>query len=445
MRRRLLPPVALALVALSAFGAAAAAAAPLDRLVARGLARAGGANGGFVLDTTTGRTLAAVRADARRIPASVEKLYTASTALLRFGPRGTLDTTVLATGELDDAGVLRGSLFLRGGGDPTFGSYAFTRRAYGLGATIETLAVRVRNAGIRRVTGRVYGDESWLDGLRGGPSSGFRFDPYVGGPLGGLMFNRGLARENGSAIQTKPAKFAAQQLTLELRRAGVRVGRGAGERSAPAAAEKVASVSSPTMGTLIRLTLVPSDNLVAEMLLKSVGAAHGPGGSTAAGGAVVRRTLRRYGVRPRIADGSGLSRANATTPRQVVTLLDAMRNDVTFRAALPVAGRSGTLATRMRGTLAQDRCQAKTGTLSNVSALAGYCRTRNDHVIAFAFLSNEVSPYTAKAAEDRLLAALARTRPGGRPRPVPVATRPTGEPEPTPAPTTGGGASPAVD
>lgn len=439
--RRLVPW--LLVLTLLALGAAPAAAAPLDRLVAGGLASAGGSSGGFVLDTTTGATLAAVRADTPRIPASVEKIYTSSTALLRFGPRGTLQTTVLGDGKLDDAGIWRGDLYLRGGGDPTFGSASFTRRAYGLGATVSDLAARVAAAGVERVTGRVYGDESWLDTLRGGPASGFALDYDIGGPLGGLMFNRGLAREDGSALQTMPAKFAAQQLTTELRRIGVRVARNPGAGTAPTDAEQIAAVSSPPMGTLIRLTLVPSDNLVAEMLLKATGARYGTAGSTTAGVAVVRRTLSRYGIRPRVADGSGLSRANGTSPRQVVTLLNALRTNTTFRGALAVAGRSGTLAGRMRGTSAQDRCQAKTGTLSNVSALAGYCRTPNGHVLAFAFIENGVYPYTAKAAEDRMLVKLARYRPAGSApassTPTPVATTP----EPAPV-GTGGGAGVAV-
>ena len=79
-----------------------------------------------MLDTTTGRTLAAVRADTPRIPASVEKLYTTSTALLRFGPTATLDDDACsAAATLDDAGTWHGDLYLRGGGDPTFGSASF--------------------------------------------------------------------------------------------------------------------------------------------------------------------------------------------------------------------------------------------------------------------------------------------------------------------------------
>jgi D-alanyl-D-alanine carboxypeptidase/D-alanyl-D-alanine-endopeptidase (penicillin-binding protein 4) len=402
---------------------AAAGAAPLDALVARGLARAGGVSGGYVLDTTTGQTLASVRADTPRIPASVEKLYTGATALLRFGPDATLDTRVLGSGTLDDAGTWHGDLYLRGGGDPTFGTTDFDRRAYGFGTSISTLAAAVRDAGIVRVTGRVRGDESWLDRLRGGPVTGYGLDLDIGGPLGGLLFNRGLAREDGSALQAQPAKFAAQQLTLALRRVRVRVPQNGAEGTAPLDAQEIATVASPTIATLVRLTLVPSDNLFAEMLLKDVGAHFGTGGTTAAGAAVVKRTIARFGVRPQIADGSGLSRSDRTSPRQVVTLLSGMRADTALGAALPVAGRSGTLIYRMRRTSAQDRCQAKTGTLSNVSALAGYCRTPNGHLLAFAFIENGVYTPTAKAAEDRLAIALARTRPAGEPLATPVSSR----------------------
>jgi D-alanyl-D-alanine carboxypeptidase/D-alanyl-D-alanine-endopeptidase (penicillin-binding protein 4) len=437
VRRPVLLLVALVLVA----GASSAAAAPLDGLVAGGLARAGGRSGGYVLDTTTGRTLAAVRADTPRSPASVQKLYTTSTALLRYGPSATLTTRVLGVGTLDDAGTWHGDLYLRGGGDPTFGSAEFDRRAYGLGASVSTLAERVRDAGIVRVTGRVYGDESWLDRLRGGPATGYALDLDIGGPLGGLLFDRGLARTDGSALQTQPAKFAARQLALALRRAGVHVAQGAAAAITPTSAQQVASVDSPTMATLVRLTLVPSDNLFAEMLLKDLGARFGGGGSTAAGVGVVRRTIARLGVRPRIVDGSGLSRVDRTSPRQVVTLLSALRANATLRAALPVAGRSGTLIDRMRGTTAQDHCQAKTGTLSNASALAGYCRTRDGHLLAFAFIENLVYTPTAKAAEDRLAIALARSRPGGSSPPTtPLTTPPpTTTTAPTPPPSNGGG------
>ena len=81
---------------------------------------------------------------------------------------------------------------------------------------------------------------------------------------------------------------------------------------------------------------------------------------------------------------------------------------IAFDDSLPVAGRNGTLATRMRGTPAQDRCRAKTGTLRDVSALAGFCDTIGGERVAFAFIMNRVWPPSARVLQDRMTAALAR-------------------------------------
>src|SRR5215217_9264598 len=110
-------------------------------------------------------------------------------------------------------------------------------------------------------------------------------------------------------------------------------------------------------------------------------------------------------------DGSGLSRSDRTSPREVVATLDEMDGDAAFGGSLAIAGRTGTLEDRMRGTSAQDRCRAKTGTLRDVSALAGYCTTRSGRDVAFAFLMNYVSPYGARILQDRMTDALARYRP----------------------------------
>jgi len=412
--RRLLPLAAL-LCACAAL-APAAGALPLDRSVAVRLAAAGGASGGYVLDLTTNLPLAAVRPDTTRNPASVEKLYTTSTALLRLGPQATLTTSVLGAGALDPDGSWRGSLYLRGGGDPTLDE-----------AGIAGIAAALRGTGIRRVAGPIYGDETLLDGLRGGPASGYGEDLIdLGGQLGGLLVDRGLSR---GGLQPRPAAFAAQRLAVALRHAGVRVNvRRVGARPAPAGTQQLATLASPPLATLVADTLAPSDNLFAELLLKDIGARLGAGGTTAAGVAVVRRTVARFHVHPILADGSGLSRADRTSPRQVVLLLAGMRRVGALRAGLPVAGRTGTLAHRMRGSSAQDRCQAKTGTLSDVSALAGYCLARNGHLLAFAFMENHVFTPRAKEMEDRLAILLARQRPAG------------GAAPPPPPPTDGGGA-----
>ncbi|MDX6723853.1 MAG: hypothetical protein QOD73_2257, partial [Solirubrobacteraceae bacterium] len=111
-----------------------------------------------------------------------------------------------------------------------------------------------------------------------------------------------------------------------------------------------------------------------------------------------------------VVDGSGLSRANRTTPQQVVTLLDRMHREQAgpiFEASLPVAGRTGTLRRRMRGTAAQDRCRAKTGTLRAVSTLAGVCRTTAGRNVAFAIMMSTPRITLAHRVQDRMTAAVA--------------------------------------
>jgi D-alanyl-D-alanine carboxypeptidase/D-alanyl-D-alanine-endopeptidase (penicillin-binding protein 4) len=131
---------------------------------------------------------------------------------------------------------------------------------------------------------------------------------------------------------------------------------------------------------------------------------------------VVRTQLAAVGITPppTVVDGSGLSRRDHATPRQLVTLLREMqRSEVAdaFISSLAVTGRIGTLAGRMRGTDAAGRCQAKTGTLRGVSALSGYCRTLGGRLVAFSFLENDMDALSAKAVEDRMVPAIVSYRP----------------------------------
>ena len=168
------------------------------------------------------------------------------------------------------------------------------------------------------------------------------------------------------------------------------------------------------MAVIARHTNRPSDNYFAETLLKNLGADFGSSGTTAAGAVVARRQAARYGARPTIVDGSGLSRQNRTTPRDVVRLLDGLdESDIAapMRVSLAVAGKSGTLFDRMRDTAAKGRCRAKTGTISGVSNLAGYCNSKSGARLAFAFLMSGISTWTGHELQDRMATSLARYRP----------------------------------
>lgn len=393
---------------LLAIGAAPASGQGLPDRLGSILRPAGARAGAFVMDATTGGQLFASHAEDRKAPASVEKVFTTTTALRRYGINGTLDTSAVSAASVAPDGTLGGDLVLKGGGDPTFGSRAFARRNYGGDASVEGLAEQVRAAGVRRVQGNVIGDESAWDSFRGVPDDGLgRVDPDVG-PLSALSFDRDLT-PGGGAYVLRPAAYAAGKLVQALRGQGIAVTGTAGAGQAQTGTRTLATVSSPAMGTLVGLTNRPSDNYLAESLVKGLGARFGGGGSTAAGADIVEQTIAGDGAHPTVVDGSGLSRSDQTSAHDVVRVLDGVRDDAAgaaFRASLPVAGRTGTLRTRMRGTAAAGRCQAKTGTLSNVSALAGYCRAASGHDIVFALLMNNMGLGSARAQQDRFAAAL---------------------------------------
>ncbi len=384
--------------------------AHLDAVMSKAMKPLGGHSGAYVVDLANGEVLFDDDGSVPRNPASVEKLYTLTTVLERFGLDGTLKTSVYGAGRLEPDGVFDGNLYLRGGGDPTFGSASFIKANYGAGTSVQSLAtLLIDTLHLRRVDGSVIGDESYFDSRRGDPASNYAIDPNLVGALSALAFNRGLSGSFGS-----PAAYAASRLAATLRHDGAVV---TGRSHAGVAdlfdARLLVTLESPPMATLVRLTAVPSDDFFAEMLLKALGARFGAGGSTAGGAAVVSRFLATVHLDPTVVDGSGLSRADRSTPLDVVTLLRDLSPGgiaslqtigATLRAALPVVSETGTLEFRMPHSAASGHCTAKTGTLSDASDLAGWC----NGIFAFAFLMNHVDVAAAQDAQDTMTIALAK-------------------------------------
>jgi PBP4 family serine-type D-alanyl-D-alanine carboxypeptidase len=181
---------------------------------------------------------------------------------------------------------------------------------------------------------------------------------------------------------------------------------------APAGALGLAQVVSEPLTKILDEMDGDSDNFVAEMLLKDLGAEVGTGGTTAAGVAVVVRDLQAAGIPltgVRLADGSGLSQLDRVTARALGALLVSAWNDLDLQQplwqALPVAGRTGTLEHRMRTRPALGNVRAKTGTTDGASALSGFVGDR----YAFVVLQNgaPVSWFAARKAQDRFATALA--------------------------------------
>lgn len=391
--------------------AAAKPPAPLTRLRRALLGSfhgAGPASGAVVYDITAQRTVFALRGGLPRPPASVEKLYTTVAALTDLGPDATFPTSVLGAGHLGSGGVWQGDLYLRGGGDPTFGDGTFNRIwEDGYGPTAQGLAGQLDRAGIRRVTGRVIGDASLFDSRRGGPATGFAPDiSDLGGQLSGLTYDHG-----STLRRLSPGAFAARELALTLRHSGIRARAATHTHAAPHGARPLASVRSPPVTVLLKLTDVPSDDFFAEMLTKQLGVRFGGGGSTGAGAAVIAQVLARYGLTPAVADGSGLSRSDRTSPDQVVQLLRSIWHTAVgdeLLAALPVVGVGGTVARIGAHSPAQGRCVAKTGTLDYVTNLAGYCSSRGGHTLAFALFLDGPSNLRGRILLSRMVAAIAR-------------------------------------
>ena len=187
--------------------------------------------------------------------ASNEKLFTTTTALHRLGPKWRIATRVKVRGNINGKGKLKGDLYLIGGGDPSFGS-----------GGISELARQVRKAGIRRISGKVIGDDSVFDRRRGVPDSNWGPSPYIA-PLSGLVYG-------GSTYSGDPAKQAAKAFRDGLRDAGVKIGGKVKVGRLPGSLRgrtEVAEYESPTIAALVRATNKDSVNFYAEMLCKRLG------------------------------------------------------------------------------------------------------------------------------------------------------------------------------
>ncbi len=370
--------------------------------------RAGGAGtGASVYDLTVGATVYSLRDTVKLPPASVEKLWTTVALLRKLGPDARLQTTVLGTGSLRIGGVWHGNLYLKGGGDPTFGDGHFNQVwELGYGPTASQLVDQLRAAGITRVTGKVIGDASLFDELRGGPSSGYAADiADIGGQLSALAY------DHGGSLGLTPGAFAAKELTLAMKSAHIKAGAAKATGVAPWHARRLAAVSSPPVSVLVRLMDVPSDDFFAEMLTKQLGARFGAEGTTRAGAAVITGAINAYDLHPTIVDGSGLSRADRASPLEAVDLLRYVHGTAIgahLMSALPVVGVNGTVRRIGVKTAAQGNCIAKTGTLNNVTNLAGYCHAARGQLIAFAIFIDGPSNEKALVMLGKAVAAIAR-------------------------------------
>ena len=425
-----------------------------------------------------GDTLFAREADRLYTPASNRKLFTAASALHWLGPEHRFRTALVATGPIE-ADTLRGDLVLVGRGDPDLlpdHLAALADTVASSGARAVAGDVRADDAWFDDVewgAGWMWDDGPYWEWpyvtaltvadnvvtvtVRPGPRVGDPVAVSIDPPTGYMIVNasavtaasgasadlvvdrRWNPKENvidvtgGLALDAEPivarrtvedpALYAATLLVELLEARGVDVLGAArhGDLAAGAEVDTVAVHVSDPLSESVRNFLKISDNLTGELLVKAVGASvAGPPGTYDNGLAAERAFLAgEVGIdttAQMLADGSGVSRYNLVTARQIVALLQYMttRADLfpVYRAALPVAGVDGTLESRLRGTAAEGRAGAKTGTLNGVTALSGYVPSADGERLAFSLMMEFYTGSSAprRAAQDSIVAALARFR-----------------------------------
>jgi serine-type D-Ala-D-Ala carboxypeptidase/endopeptidase (penicillin-binding protein 4) len=380
----------------------------LQAALSKAMNRAGPQSGALVYDLDADNELFGVRPNAKRPPASVEKLWTTAALMVKLGPNARLHTMLLGTGS-ERHGVWHGDLYLRGGGDPTFGDPVFNRTwGSGYGPTAAQLTQQLAARGITRVTGRLFADETMFDRKRGGLMTDYAPDvPDFGGQLSALTYDHG-----ATVAHYSPAAFAAREMALVMRGSHIAVKASRHAHKAPQDAQILATVSSPPLSVMTRLMDVPSDDLYAELFAKQLGVLFGRGGSISDGANVIGRTIAdTYGLHPTILDGSGLSRNDRSSPLEVVDLLREVWGTPVGRrlvASLPTVGREGTVRGIGLKTAAVGNCAAKTGTLNYVTNLAGYCHSKGGHTLAFALMIDGPDNGTSVVLESRMIGAIAR-------------------------------------
>ena len=180
----------------------------------------------------------------------------------------------------------------------------------------------------------------------------------------------------------------------------------------------LASRESLPLADSLKVMVKVSQNLHAEMLLRTLGRERRGVGSVEAGMEVIGEFLAEHGVPEddvMLRDGSGLSRQSLLTPSALTTLLRVM-NDSPHRGVwmdlLPTAGTDGSLLNRLRGRSVRGRVRAKTGGLAGVAALAGYAPNANGEMLAFAILINHhnLTAGPATGLVDRVVQAIAASR-----------------------------------
>lgn len=327
--------------------------------------------------------------DARQMmrPASTMKLITAIAALDKLGGGYQFKTELCYTGTVAN-GTLNGNVYCVGGFDPRFNS-----------DDMRAFVESIHKMGVDTIRGFIYADKSMKDGKLLG--SGWCWDDDESNPvLSPLLISR--------------KDVFVERFVSELREAGIVVDAATAEGRKPEDAFCICR-RFHTMDQILRKMMKESDNLYAESMFYQIAASTGEQPASAKNARmVINRLISKVGLDPSryaIADGSGLSLYNYVNAELEVALLRyAFKNSNIYlhlHPSLPQAGVDGTLSSRMRGAFTRSNVFAKTGTVSGVSSLAGYCTASNGHRLAFSIINNGVMHQrNGREFQDRVCAVL---------------------------------------
>ncbi|MGN8049843.1 D-alanyl-D-alanine carboxypeptidase/D-alanyl-D-alanine endopeptidase [Curtobacterium sp. 22159] len=368
-----------------------------------------GAFEGYVMNAKTGQVLFSRNGDKAAQTGSVMKTLTTATALAVLGGDHRIPTTVTR-----ESG---GAIALVGHGDATLSAGGAT--VYPGAPTLAQLAQQVKaKLGSTPVTTIVTDDTYWNDADAWDPTwpvseRTIGYQPEVTALMvDGDRANPGAAT---SPRSTDPVGRAGALFRTALANAGVAGAANAQiVKRATTSTDTIATVSSQPVSTLIGQMIPNSDNTLAEMLARVSSKESGANGSAASLTSVYQTALKSYGVDPSgivIKDGSGESAANAVSPNFVAHLMVQVAAGVkglgTLASALPVAGQSGTLASRFTGAnaVARGKVHAKTGWIDSANTLGGYIDAADGTRLTFAFYAIGSSRAAALPALDAVTAA----------------------------------------
>lgn len=333
--------------------------------------------------------------DAKMIPASITKMVTSAAALMKLGKDYFFKTAILTDDININDGVINGNIYLKGYGDPDFSS-----------SDLRRMSDNLANLGITSITGNLIYDESFLDNEYGSLSGIYKSDtdpkywPYVTA----LSINK----NNGSK---DPAFEAANLFVEELMVRNIAFDGIIISGTTPSAAKELVKNLRPLENVLADMNK-PSDNQSAITVFKLLGAElKSPPGTLEKGGEVISEFLTNIGIDRKsfeFLEGSGLTRYNVVTSGLYVQLLKYLYDQVNvfdkYLYSLAVAGVDGTLKNRMKNTEAQNNVYAKTGTLNNVSTLAGYAISRDNEMLIFYIAMNNFKgdPNVYRKKQDKI-------------------------------------------